>query len=92
MKLAEINSSRDTEKSLNYLLKAKKCAIELKENFYIASSDISLGDYYYRRKEYKTALKHYNDAYKLAGEDFSKDNIAKIEMRIQDIKRLYNAE
>ena len=90
MKLAEINSSRNPEKSLSYLLQAKKYATELKENFYIASSDVSLGDYYYHRKDYKNALKHYNDAYKLAGDDFSKENIAKIEMRIQDIKKVYN--
>ena len=43
-------------------------------------------DYYYNKKENELALKHYTNAHKLAQKDFSKDNIAKIEIRINDIK------
>ena len=92
MKLAEINSSRAPEKSLEYLSKAKSCAIELKDTFYIASCDIALGDYYNRRKDYKNALINYNSALDQAKDNFAKENIVKIEMRINDIKKVYNEE
>ena len=90
MKLAEINTVKQPDKALEYLKKAKNCAIELKDNFYIASSDISLGDFYYKRKDLKNALKYYEDAHKLAVNNLAKDNVSKIEMRINDIKKVYN--
>ena len=88
MKLAEINSLRNPDKSYEYLKKAKACAIELNEPFYITSSDVALGDYYYNKKDYINALKHYKNAHALALNNFSKENITKIEMRINDIKKL----
>ncbi len=88
MKLAEINSSRAPAKTLEYLKKAKSCALELNETFYIASSDVAIGDYYYRRKDYKNALAHYKKAHNLALNNFTKENIAKIEQRINDIEKL----
>lgn len=90
MKLAEINSSRNSIKMLEYLNKAKECATELNETFYIASSDVALGDYYYDRKDFTSALKHYNLALKTAENSFIKDNIQKIQMRINDIKKVTN--
>ncbi len=92
MKLAEIQAAKSPEKSLEYLKKAKACATELNETFYIASADVALGDFYYRRKDYKNALSHFESAYKSALENFTKDNIAKIEMRINDIKKVYNEQ
>ena len=88
MKLAEINSSRNPDKTLQYLKKAKTCAVELNETFYIASSDVALGDYYYKRKDYKNALSCYKNAHSLAVNNFTKDNILKIETRINDINKL----
>lgn len=88
MKLAEINAFKAPEKSLEYLKKAKACAVELNEDFYIASSDVALGDFYYNKKDYKTALKHYENAHKLALNNFTGDNIMKIELRINDIQKL----
>ena len=90
MKLAEINSSRNPEKALDNLMKAKQCAEELNETFYIASADVALGDFYYNRRDYKNALEFYNNA--IGFKDLSKDNIEKIEMRIEDIKKVYNEE
>lgn len=90
MKLAEIHSFKLPQKAFEYYKKAKACALELNDTFYIASSDVALGDFYYKRKDYKNALEHYNSAYKLAEGNFTKDNIAKIEMRIEDIKKVYN--
>ena len=86
MKLAEINK----EKTLEYLQRAKKCAQELNEQFYITSVDIALGDYYTGLKDYPNALKFYESAKKFAQNDFNKENLKKIQLRIDDIKKVYN--
>lgn len=89
MKLSEMIS--DKNKSFAYLKRAKNCATELNEPFYIASSDLALGDFYYNQKDYAVALKYYDKAKSLAQNNFTKDNIVKIEQRINDIKKVYNA-
>lgn len=86
MKLAELNVQKDNEKALHYFKKAKTCAFELNEPFYTASCDISIGDFYYNRKDNELALKSYFSAYNIAKTNFSKDNIEKIQQRINDIK------
>ena len=89
MKLARIHSTLNkNEKALQYLKKAKKCAEELNETFYIASSDVAIGDYYFKLRDYKNALLYYKNAHELAINNFTRDNIAKIELRINDIKKL----
>lgn len=88
MKLSEL--ILDKNKSLAYLKRAKNCATELNEPFYIASSDLALGDFYYNQKDYAVALKYYDKAKLLAQSNFTKDNIAKIDQRINDIKKVYN--
>lgn len=90
MKLSEIYCRNDIEKTLYYLKKAKFCAIQLNESFYIASSSLALGDFYFGIKDYKNALELYNEAYKLAQENLAVENIKKIEMRINDIKKVNN--
>ena len=52
----------------------------------MASSLLSLGDFYYGQKQDALALEEYFTALDLVKNDFSKDNISKIEMRINDIK------
>ena len=89
MKLSEL--ILDKNKSLAYLKRARNCATELNEPFYIASSDLALGDFYYNQKDYAVALKYYDKAKSLAQNNFTKDNIVKIEQRINDIKKVYNA-
>lgn len=89
MKLAKIHSSLNNyDKALQYLKKAKTCAEELNETFYIASSNVAIGDYYLKQKDYQNALLYYKNAHELAINNFTKDNIAKIELRINDIKKL----
>lgn len=92
MKLAGIILSENPEKALNYIEKAKKCAIELNEAFYLASADNAIGDYFYGRNDYKNALKYYENALKSAQDNFTVENIRKIEARIDDIKKVYNEE
>lgn len=83
MKLAEISKG----KTLEYLMRAKKCAQELNEQFYITSVEIAMGDYYNRQKDYKNALQYYENALKTAENDLNKE---KIQTRINDIKKVYN--
>lgn len=83
MKLAEISKG----KTLEYLMRAKKCAQELNEQFYITSVEIAMGDYYNRQKDYKNALQCYENALQTAENDFNKE---KIQTRINDIKKVYN--
>lgn len=86
MKLAQINKNN----ALTYLQRAKKCALELNEPFYIMSVDIALGDLYAKQKDYKTALSLFKEAQKFAQNDFNKENIDKIQVRIDDILKVYN--
>ena len=41
-------------------------------------------------KDYKNALEFYNEAHKLAQDNLAPENIRKIEMRINDIKKVNN--
>lgn len=86
MKLAEIN----TEKTFEYLQRAKKCAEELNEPFYITSADIAIGDYFNKQKNHQKALEYYESAYKTAQNEFNKENLEKIQTRINNIKKVYN--
>ncbi len=86
MKLYEILSDKSPQKALSYLKRAKACAVELNETFYIASADVAFGDFYYASKEFSKSLENYINAYKLATNNFTKDNINKIKMRISDLK------
>lgn len=86
MKLAEINKNN----ALTYIQRAKKCALELNEPFYIMSADIALGDLYVKQKDYKLALSLFKEAQKFAQNDFNKENIEKIQTRIDDILKVYN--
>lgn len=83
MKLAEISK----DKTLEYLQRAKKCAQDLNEPFYLSSVNIAFGDYYSNIKDYKQALVYYETAEKYAENDFNKE---KIQVRINDIKKVYN--
>ena len=86
MKLAELYTVKDAEKAVKYFEKAKVCAKELGEKFYIASTALAIGDFYYNRNENEKALENYLQAQDVAKDNFSKDNIEKIALRIEDIK------
>src|SRR5574344_922843 len=90
--LAEIYSSFDTEKALNYMTQALEYAKELKEAFYIANASLELGDYFFVRKNIEPAYKYFIEAYKIAQKSFTKENLNKIESRLEDIKRQVSEE
>jgi len=85
-KLAQVMQRKLPDKALYYFKKAKECAIKLNDIFYQASSLLAFGDFYYSQKKDELALNEYFEALDLVRNDFSKDNINKIEMRINDIK------
>ena len=47
---------------------------------------MAIGDFYYNRNENEKALENYLQAQDVAKDNFSKDNIEKIALRIEDIK------
>lgn len=92
MKLAQIYADNSSDKAIEKLNSAKVCAEELDDPFYIASCEVTLGDLCVKTKDYKNALRHYKEAYTLAIDNFTSENIAKIETRIRDITKVYNAQ
>lgn len=91
-KLAQMMQRKLPDKAIFYFRKAKQCAEKLNDIFYMASSLLALGDFYYGQKKDELALEEYFTALDLVKNDFSKDNISKIEMRINDIKFRIGAE
>lgn len=85
-KLASILQRKQPNDALKYLEIAMDCAKSLNDIFYMASAYLALGDFYYDKKQDEMALAQYVSAYELVKNDFSKDNINKIQMRINDIK------
>ncbi len=83
MKLAEIYSPRDNEKAIKYFNNAIKYAYELNESFYIISSTTALGDFYFNRNDNANALVNYKIALNASQ---NKENLSKIQQRIDDIK------
>lgn len=85
-KLAQMAQRNYPDKAIEFFIKAKECAKKLNDTFYIASASLATGDFYYSRKENEMALREYLKAYAVAKNNFSKDNLSKIQMRIDDIK------
>lgn len=85
--LAKIYLRIDPPSALNYLIEAKQCAEFLNESFYILESTLALGDYYYNNISMnKKALHEYFKAKKTAQAYSDKDDIQKIDLRIEDMK------
>ena len=85
--LAEIYSSSDDKKSLEYMNKALEYAKILKEPFYIAGASLELGDFYFLRRDNEHAYRYFIEAYLVAKNSFTRDNLDKITSRLDDVKR-----
>lgn len=85
-KLASILQRKKPQKAFEYFQKALECAKSTNDIFYIASASLAIGDYHYDTKQNEIALKHYVYTLKLVEDKFSKENIDKINLRINDIK------
>ncbi len=84
--LAEIYAPIDNQKTVEYIKKALDCARKLNEPFYIAGASLELGDFYLLRRDNENAYKYFIEAYAIAKNSFSKENLKKITSRINDIK------
>lgn len=85
-KLASILQRRHPDDALLYFNTALDTAKMMKDDFYIVSASLAIGDYYYDINHNEIALKHYLAAFDLAQHNFSRDNLNKINVRINDIK------
>lgn len=92
MHMAEINSSIDTNVSLEFLNKALEYAKILNEPFYIVRANLEIGDFYILRKDLEQAYKYFISAYDVAKHSFSKDNLDKVSARIENLKLRVNEE
>ena len=95
-KLAQIYEQTDKTACFSYLTKALASAKQLKDNLYIASAHLEIGDYYYRERELIPALKSFLSAKEFMRNSKDEENEAKIETRLNDLKikmgeRMYNA-
>lgn len=90
--LAEIYGAKDKEKSLEYLNQALYYAKKLNEPYHIISALTELGDYYSRRKDFAHSYKYLIEAYNMSKQSFNKDNLNKIQSRIEDLKRRTSEE
>lgn len=85
-KLASIMQKRNSSEAITYFETALDCAKLTNDNFYVVSAALAVGDYHYDMKQNEMALKYYINALDLAQNNFSQDNINKIDIRINDIK------
>jgi len=85
-------SQLDTSSAKTYLTNSLDLSYKLDDNFYIITALLNYGDYLYGEKELIEALKKYFEAYKIAKNNFMKENIQKIERRILDVKYRLNEE
>ena len=86
LKLAGLFKSKNYDKTIEFYEIAKKAALKLNEPFYIASVNVSLGDFIIHYGKVEEALKLYLQALSVAKEHFKPTNISKIDLRINDIK------
>ena len=69
------------------MTQALSYAKQLNEPFYVADASLLLGDFYMLRRDVNNAYKYFISAYNVAKHSFSKDNLDKIQSRIDDVKR-----
>ena len=86
MKLAEIYLVKEPERAIENYQKALEYAKKMNESFYIISTNLALGDFYFNRKDNEKAFNYYKEALNLAQSGATVENIEKIKLRISDIK------
>lgn len=85
-KMALIFKRRDPEKALKYFKIALESSKHNSDKFYTVTSYLELGDFYYETKDDENALMCYLNALDLAKVNLTKDNVSKINIRINDVK------
>jgi tetratricopeptide (TPR) repeat protein len=85
--LAEIYSGNDSEQSLKYLEAANLYAKKLKEPYYMADITYEIGNYYLLRKDFYNSIKYLNDAYAIAKTSLSKEDVERINAKLEYVKK-----
>jgi len=85
-KLASSLQRKQPDEALRYFKIALESAEFTHDIFYIASASLALGDFYYDKKQDEMALKQFVHVLNMVKNEFGKENIDKINMRINDIK------
>ncbi|MCR4881181.1 MAG: hypothetical protein K6A44_04425 [bacterium] len=75
----------DINTAISVLLKATQCAKQTEDSYMIAASYLELGDAFFRKKDYKNALKSYMLSKKNIDSTISTDSKNKIERRFDMI-------
>ena len=85
-KLSGMLKRKDKKKALEYYNAAYEIAQKINDMFYIVSASLEIGDFYYENQRNELALKFYINAYDIAQNSLTKDNVDKIKIRLNDIK------
>ncbi len=85
-KMAGIYQMKSVTIAIDYLFKALNSAENLKDNSYIASTYIQIGDYYYKANSNEDALKSYLLAKAILIKQPNPENVRKIDVRINDMR------
>ena len=86
MKLAEIYLVKEPERAIENYKKALEYAKKMNESFYVISTNLALGDFYFNRRDNEKAFKYYKEALNVAQSSATVENIEKIKLRINDIR------
>ena len=86
--LSELYASRDSQKSLEYLMKAHEYAKKLNEPYYMADIAYEIGNYYLLRKDFEESLKYLEESLEVVKTSFSKEDTERILAKIDYVKKL----
>ena len=90
--LSEIYASKDSAKSLNYLLQAYDYAKELNEPFYIVDVSSEIANYYLLRKDFENSYKYLIQSKNIAQTSMTKENTNKFDSKIEYLKKFISSE
>ena len=85
MKLATLNRKLSSDVAITYYEKAYEVASKINEPFYKVASLMSMGDFFFMKKNFEKAFGMYYKAKNIASGNLSENNIKKIEQRINDL-------
>lgn len=86
LKMGQLLEYEDSNKALEYFTLSKNHSITTNDKFFMASASLALGDFYFDRQNDLLALTEYVWTLNLVKDEFSQDNLSKIQERIDDVR------